>query len=460
MYEENSSENKFQVTLEGVLDRNATKSNLKKELLNLRLENFLSEINFFPKSSKDFLSSSLERLKSFKSLKNYNIHQKSASFNPLNTLSKSSPSPKEHFCQDFKKNSLESVLKDLDSSKDKMSQAFKTSDLKSYLKKELESLDLSSSNKYSYFKTENIQNTFKKNFINKSFKDQTGRLKDFRLNSNFEKTRLKLAQEEGLREPFLKIENSKPLFQNLKSFKNLLKDLSFDDFLDVKNSFNDFKSLKEFKNLKDKKNPELSLENFVCKQSQKEIANKMLKDQRSFKTEFERNDFLRKLYVFQGLQNSNSNDFSFMVELAQKLKNEGHAKNDSKAISLIGDFLKAENNNLEEFLSFNKQSVFLKSRAKAEPEVLNSSKIVNSVFEPKLDPILEKTLELLEWAKDYDFTSSVLDPLRNTFSSLGNLFAQAFESLPLVEYMTNVLRDGGGEFNFRGMSDDDDSRMP
>ncbi|WP_424632635.1 hypothetical protein [Borreliella lusitaniae] len=86
MYEENSSENKFQVTLEGVLDRNATKSNLKKELLNLRLENFLSEINFFPKSSKDFLSSSLERLKSFKSLKNYNIHQKSASFNPLNTL--------------------------------------------------------------------------------------------------------------------------------------------------------------------------------------------------------------------------------------------------------------------------------------------------------------------------------------------------------------------------------------
>ncbi|WKC84933.1 hypothetical protein [Borreliella lusitaniae] len=459
MYEENSND-KFQVTLEGVLDRNATKSNLKKELLNLRLENFLSEINFFPKSSKDFLSSSLERLKSFKSLKNYNIHQKSVSFNPLNTFSKSSLLGKDHFCPDFKKNSLESVLKDLDSSKDKMSQAFKTSDLKSYLKPELESLDLSSSNKYSYFKTENIKNTFKKNLTNNSFKDQTGRLKDFRLNSNFEKTRLKLASQEGLKEPFLKIENSKSLFQNLKSFKNLLKDLSFDDFLDVKNSFNDFKFLKEFKNLKDKKNPELSLENFVCKESQKEIANKMLKDQRSFKTEFERNDFLRKLYVFQGLQNSNLNDFSFMVELAQRLKNEGHAKNDSKAISLIGDFLKSESN-LEEFLSFNKQSVFLKSQAKGEPEVLNSSKIINSVFEPKLDPLLEKTLELLEWAKAYDFTSSVLDPLRNTFSNLGNLFAQAFESLPLVEYMTNVLRDGGGGFNSRGMSDDDDdSRMP
>ncbi|AEW69236.1 Hypothetical protein KK9_1030 (plasmid) [Borreliella garinii BgVir] len=51
----------------------------------------------------------------------------------------------------------------------------------------------------------------------------------------------------------------------------------------------------------------------------------MLKGQRSFETEFERNDFLRKLYVLKSSQNLNLNlnDFSFMVELAQKLKNDG-----------------------------------------------------------------------------------------------------------------------------------------
>ncbi|WKC88639.1 hypothetical protein QIA20_00615 (plasmid) [Borreliella japonica] len=40
MYEENNNEDKFTITLEGVLDRNATKSNLEKELLSLKKENF------------------------------------------------------------------------------------------------------------------------------------------------------------------------------------------------------------------------------------------------------------------------------------------------------------------------------------------------------------------------------------------------------------------------------------
>ncbi len=41
MYEENNNEDKFTITLEGILDRNATKSNLKKELLSFKKENFL-----------------------------------------------------------------------------------------------------------------------------------------------------------------------------------------------------------------------------------------------------------------------------------------------------------------------------------------------------------------------------------------------------------------------------------
>ncbi len=68
--------------------------------------------------------------------------------------------------------------------------------------------------------------------------------------------------------------------------------------------------------------------------NQKESANKILKRKRSFETELERNDFLRKLYILQSSQNSNpdsnlnsnSNDFSFMVELAQKLKTKGMPK--------------------------------------------------------------------------------------------------------------------------------------
>lgn len=95
-------------------------------------------------------------------------------------------------------------------------------------------------------------------------------------------------------------------------------------------------------------------------------------------------------------------------------------------------------------------------KSPGQPEVLNS-KIINTAFEPGLDSILEKTLELLEWAKNYDFTSSVLDPLRNTFSNLGSILAQAFESLPLVEHMTNLL-NSASELNSRGI--DDDSRMP
>lgn len=240
------------------------------------------------------------------------------------------------------------------------------------------------------------------------------------------------------------------------SFRKLFRDSSLVDFLNIKNGFNDFKlPLKEFQNLKDKKILELSLENFILKDSERESVNKMLKGQRSFETEFERNDFLRKLYVLKSSQNSNSNDFSFMVELAQKLKNDGYAKNDSKAISLISDFLNGENN-LEKVLS-KSPPVSLNNQLKGEPDVLNSNKIINSVSQPRVYTLLEKTLELLEWAKSYDFTNSVLDPLRNTFSNLGNILGQAFESLPLVEYMTNVLRDGGG-FNSGGI--DDDSGMP
>lgn len=41
MYEENNNEDKFTITLEGILDRNATKSNLKKELLSFKKEIFL-----------------------------------------------------------------------------------------------------------------------------------------------------------------------------------------------------------------------------------------------------------------------------------------------------------------------------------------------------------------------------------------------------------------------------------
>ncbi len=54
MYEENNNEDKFTITLEGILDRNATKSNLKKELLSFKKENFFNQTGLSPKSSKDF----------------------------------------------------------------------------------------------------------------------------------------------------------------------------------------------------------------------------------------------------------------------------------------------------------------------------------------------------------------------------------------------------------------------
>ncbi|WKC79412.1 hypothetical protein [Borreliella tanukii] len=455
MYEENNNEDKFTITLEGVLDRNATRSNLKKELSSFKKED-LFNVSLSPKSSKDFLSLSLERLKSFEKLKNDNL-QKSVNFKSLNTTSNRSPF-KDALNLDFKKNSPKSALKDLDFSKDKSYLALRHLDARSdnfssYLKPEIDKLDLNSSNQYSYFKTENIKNAFKQNFFKNSNKDQTNVPKDLRLNSSSPKTEHSFRVD--LQALGLKNENNL-IWGNLMSFKNLSKDLELVDFFNIKNGFKDFKlSLKELQNFKDKKISQLSLENLICKDVQKESANKILKGQRSFETELERNDFLRKLYILQSSQNSNLNDFSFIVELAQRLKNEGQAKNDFKAISLINDFLGGKNN-LEEVLSFDK-TISLNTQLKGEPEVLNSNKIINSISEPRLDPLLEKTVELLEWAKSYDFTSSVLDPLRNTFSNLGNLLGQAFESLPLVEYMTNVLRDGGGSSS---RVIDDDSRMP
>ncbi|WP_419264681.1 hypothetical protein [Borreliella afzelii] len=459
MYEENNNENKFTITLEGVLDRNATKSNLKKELLSLKKEIFFNQTGLSSKGGKDFLSLSLEKLKSPERLKNDNL-QKSSNFK--SSIFKGNPF-KDFFSLDLWKNNSESVLKDLYSSKEKIGLAGKHSadkknNISSYLKPKVNKLDLNSKIQYSYFKTENIKNTFKQNLIDNFNKDQpNATLKDFRLNSNFDKVKLSFAKDDLQKPLGLKNENNQIVLENLMSFRNLLRDSSPVDFLNIRDGFSDFKlSLKEFQNLKDKKIFQLSLENFICKDDQRESVNKMLKGQRSFETEFERNDFLRKLYILQSSQNSNLNDLSFMVELAQKLKNEGHAKNDSKAISLISDFLSGENN-LEKVLSFSMPTISLKNQFKGEPEVLNSSKIINSASEPRLDPLLEKTVELLEWAKSYDFTSSVLEPLRNTFSNLGNLLGQAFESLPLVEYMTNALRDGAG-FSARGINDD--SRMP
>ncbi|MGF7101981.1 hypothetical protein [Borreliella kurtenbachii] len=476
MYEENNN-NKFTITLEGVLDRNATKSNLKKELLSLKRENFLSQGlggGVSGKSSKDFLSLSLKRPEILKTPKGDNS-EKSASFKSLNVLGK-----KDYFkdflsFNDSQKNNPKSVFKDFSGLdfdlKDKSGFALYLNDKSgpnSYLKPKVEKLDLGSS-QYSVFKTENIKSIFKQNFINTSFKDQANASKGFRLNSNFNKPPFK-----DLQEPLgLKNKNSQIVFKNLMSFRDLFKGPSPVDFFNIKNAFNDLNSpLEEFQNLKDKKT-KLSLENLVYKDSQKESANKILKRKRSFETELERNDFLRKLYILQSSQNSssnsssnsnsnsnsssnsNSNDFSFMVELAQKLKNEGYAKNDLKAINLVSDFLKGENN-LEKVLSFKVPTSSLRN-SKVEPEVLNSSKIINATLEPGLGPLLEKTLELLEWAKNYDFTSSVLDPLRNTFSNLGIILAQAFESLPLVEHITNLL-NSASEFNSRGI--DDDSRMP
>ncbi|WNY63374.1 hypothetical protein RAC47_04665 (plasmid) [Borreliella carolinensis] len=459
MYEENNN-NKFTITLEGVLDRNATKSNLKKELLSLKRENFLSQGfgGLIGKGSKDFLSLSLKRPESHKTPKGDNF-QKSASFKSLNVLGK-----KDYFkdflsFDDSQKNTPKSVFKDFSGLDLDLNDKSSPS---SYLKPKVEKLDLGSS-QHSYFKTENMKNTFKQNFINNSFKDQTNVTKDFRLNSNFNKPPFK-----DLQEPLgLKNENSQIVFKNLMSFRDLFKGPSPVDFFNIKNGFNDLNlPLEEFQNLKDKKT-KLSLENLVYKDNQKESANKILKRKRSFETELERNDFLRKLYILQSSQNSsassstsssassNPNDFSFIVELAQNLKNEGYAKNDLKAISLVSDFLKGENN-LEKVLNFKIPTSSLKN-SKVEPEILNSSKIINAALEPGLGPILEKTLELLEWAKNYDFTSSVLDPLRNTFSNLGIILAQAFESLPLVEHITNLLNNAS-EFNSRGI--DDDFRMP
>ncbi|WPM06404.1 hypothetical protein QIA41_04745 (plasmid) [Borreliella sinica] len=479
MYEENNNEGKFTITLEGVLDRNATKNNLEKELLSLKKENFFKQISLSSKSSKDFLSlgferlRSLEKLKSFEKLKSLenpksNNFQKLVSFKSLNFL-KSSPL-NDHFSA-LRENALKGVFKNLDFLKDKISLSWNGWDAKSsgsnfYLKPELDKLDLNSSKQYSYFKTENIKNAFRQNFIQNSNKGQTNAtLKDFRLNSNSDKIQHSFDKID-LQEPLLKNENNHTIWGNLISSRKILKDSVLVNFFKIKNGFDDFKSsLKEFQNLKDKKITQLSLENFICKDNQIDSASKILKEQRPFETELERNDFLRKLYVLQGLQNSNLNsdlnsnfnDLSFMVEFVEKLKNEGYAKNDLKAISLISDFLGGENN-LENVFKSN-PSVSLKNlHPKGDPEFLNSSKIINGVYEPKLDSLLEKTVELLEWAKSYDFTSSVLDPLRNTFSNFGNLLGQTLESLPLVEYMTNLLRDCGGGLNSRGI--DDDSRMP
>ncbi|MBB6031895.1 hypothetical protein HNR35_000898 [Borreliella spielmanii] len=458
MYEEKNNEDKFTITLEGVLDRNATKSNLKKELSSLKKEIFFNQTGLSLKGSKDFLSSSLERLKSPQRLENNNL-QKLASFK---SVLRNNPF-KDFLSLDLWENPSESFLKDLDSLKDKSGVAsnhfvVKKNNISSYLEPEIDKLDLNSSSQYSYFKTENIKNVFKQNFSDNFNKDQTNKtLKDYRLNSNFDKIKLSFVKDD-LQEPLgLKNENNQTVWENLMSFKNFLRDSNLVDFFNIRDRFNDFKLfLNEFQNLKDKKVFQLSLENFICKDSQKESVNKMLKGQRSFETEFERNDFLRKLYVLQSSQNSNLNDFSFMVELVQKLKNEGFAKNDSKAISLISDFLSAKSN-LEKVLSFNNMPSISLKDIEVEPEVLNSSKIIDSVSKPRLDPLLEKTVELLEWAKSYDFTSSVVDPLRNTFSNFSNLLRQALESLPLVECITNALRDGGG-FSARGI--DDDSRMP
>ncbi|AEL19597.1 conserved hypothetical protein (plasmid) [Borreliella bissettiae DN127] len=452
MYEENNNENKFTITLEGVLDRNATKSNLKKELLSLKRENFLSQGfgGLIGKGSKDFLSLSLKRPESHKTLKSDNF-QKSASFKSLNDFGKSNS------FKDFSGLDLNFDLKDKSGLPAGCLNENKSS-LSSYSKSKVDKLDLGSSH-YSYFKTENIKSTFKQNFINNCFKDQTNLPKDFRSNSNFNKPPFK-----DLQEPLgLKNENSQIVFKNLMSFRDLFKGPSPVDFFNIKNGFNDLNlPLEEFQNLKDKKT-KLNLENLVYKDNQKESANKILKRKRSFETELERNDFLRKLYILQSSQNSNPNsssssnpnDFSFIVELAQNLKNEGYAKNDLKAIGLVSDFLKGENN-LEKVLSFKMPTSSLKN-SKFEPEILNSSKIINAALEPGLGPLLEKTLELLEWAKNYDFTSSVLDPLRNTFSNLGIILAQAFESLPLVEHITNLL-NSASEFNSRGI--DDDFGMP
>lgn len=299
------------------------------------------------KSSKDFLSSSFERLKGLKTPKSDNL-QKSASFRSLNVLGKDN-SFKDFLSYDSHKNNPKSVLKDLDLDfnfdlKDKIGLPTrhlneKKSNLSSYLKPGVDKLDPFSS-QYSYFKTENIKNTFKQSFINNSDKYQNNVPKDFRLNSNFAKI---FPFKDDLQEPLgLKNKNSQIVWENLMTFRNLFKASSPVDFFNIKNGFNDSNlSLKEFKNLKDTKT-QLSLENLVYRDSQKESANKILKSNRSFETELERNDFLRKLYVLQSSQNPNSssNDFSFMVELAQKLKNDGHAKNDSKAISLVSDFFK------------------------------------------------------------------------------------------------------------------------
>lgn len=115
MYEENNNENKFTITLEGVLDRNATKSNLKKELLSLKKEIFFNQTGLSSKGGKDFLSLSLEKLKSPERLKNDNL-QKSSNFK--SSIFKGNPF-KDFFSLDLWKNNSESVLKDLYSSKEK-----------------------------------------------------------------------------------------------------------------------------------------------------------------------------------------------------------------------------------------------------------------------------------------------------------------------------------------------------
>ncbi len=159
--------------------------------------------------------------------------KKSASFKSLNVLGKID-SFKDFLGPDFQKNNPKSVLKDLDLDldlKDKIDLPDghlnkNKSSLSSYLKPEVDKLDLGSQ-EHSYFKTENIKNTFKQNFVNNSGEAQTNLPKDFRLDSNFNKT----FPFGDLQEPLgLKNANSQIVWKNLMSFRDLFKDSSLVDF--------------------------------------------------------------------------------------------------------------------------------------------------------------------------------------------------------------------------------------
>ncbi|WKC88638.1 hypothetical protein QIA20_00610 (plasmid) [Borreliella japonica] len=100
-----------------------------------------------------------------------------------------------------------------------------------YLRPEVDKLDLNFNKQYSYFKTENMKNAFKQNFIHNSKEDQTNAtLKDFRLNSDLDKIQLSFAKDD-LQGPLLKDENNQNIWENLISFRNFLKDSVLVDFL-------------------------------------------------------------------------------------------------------------------------------------------------------------------------------------------------------------------------------------